>query len=139
MLTIAFSVEQLAFARNILPQLKKINPYFLFISVITNSKESIQLMIDHGADPNSFSKMGWSILHLACLRGANAAIEALLENGANPNLTSVDGRYSTLHKAFDSPGLIIDTLKLLLEKTDNINIRNLEGETLLHSAILPRQ
>jgi len=136
MLEVAITIEQIAFARDLFPQVEHVSPYFLFLSVLANSGEFIELMIEKGIDPNSLNKLGHSPLYIACLRGANEAVEILLKNNANPNLIQENGKNSILHKAISSSGLTMETLKLLLQKTDNINIRDTEGKSLLHGAVL---
>ncbi len=134
MLKVALSIEQIAFVKNILPKLDNISPLLLMISVITNSKESIRLLVEYGADPNS-NYWHHPILYWACLRGANEAIEGLVEVGANPNIIEEKKENSILHKAFESQKISMESLKLLLKKAENINFRNFDGKTLLHSAV----
>lgn len=131
MATTAISIEQIAFLKGLLPKLESKSPLLLMVSMATNSKEAIRLVIQNGVNPNS-NFWNKPILYWACLRGVNDAIETLLECGADPNITE-NNEHSILHKAFESEKTTMKSLNLLLDKTKNINIKNAEGQTLLHS------
>ena len=64
------------------------------------SKESLQAIIDHGADVNTTNNKGATALVIACLKGHLDAIRVLLNAGADLNITDTNG-YTCLHIAAD--------------------------------------
>ncbi|KRB53594.1 ankyrin repeat domain-containing protein [Flavobacterium sp. Root186] len=51
-----------------------------------NNARSVQLLIDHGADPNKTLENGYNALMSASSFGSIEVLECLLKNKANPNL-----------------------------------------------------
>lgn len=54
----------------------------------------VQLLLDHGADPNSVGSLATmdSMLHVACLHFQPQIVKALLKAGAHPNAKDARGR-----------------------------------------------
>lgn len=65
--------------------LAKASPYY-------NLKETIQFLLDHGADPNLPDKNGYTALYWATFYNAPANVLKLLEYGAHPTLADSDGK-----------------------------------------------
>lgn len=64
------------------------------------STESVEMLLDAGADPNKFEVDGWSALHWAARNGHLGVATLLLENGAH--LEQEDsGRHTALDWAYD--------------------------------------
>lgn len=56
----------------------------------------IELLVDHGADPNAISKDGRSVIFLAAeFQQRKAAVETLLKAGADPSVTNSYGTHIT--------------------------------------------
>ena len=62
------------------------------------SKETLQALIDHGADIDAKKEDGTNALLSACTKGQSESVRFLLEAGADVNITSPDGNTS-LHFA----------------------------------------
>ena len=69
----------------------------LLFAAQQGSVESLQLLLDHGADVNDTAPIGTSALTVAAYSGQRAAVDLLLERGANPNHDSAG--YTPLHTA----------------------------------------
>ena len=105
----------------------------------------IDLLLEHGADPNIVDEDGESALLIAANYGYSDVVEKLLEHGANPNITGKD-RETALFIAFkfDSSltyGYTIDiqekvnsVVEKLLEHGADPNIVGKDGETALFLA-----
>jgi ankyrin repeat protein len=59
----------------------------LMLACQGNSANIVQLLLQYGADPNTRSENGYSILMAASSFGSVEVLECLLKNKANPNLT----------------------------------------------------
>ena len=55
------------------------------------SKETLQAIIDHGADVNAVNKDSRTAIMIACAKGNTEIMNALLNAGANPNIVDVHG------------------------------------------------
>ena len=64
------------------------------------SKETIQEIIDHGAEVNSVNKRGRTALLLGCFYRQTDSVKVLLEAGADPSIADEEG-FSCLHAAID--------------------------------------
>ena len=64
----------------------------------TCKKETIQIMIEHGADVNAMNKHDETALMRACTKGHIGTINILLSVGADPNVADTDGN-TCLHIA----------------------------------------
>ena len=76
------------------------------------SKETLQAIIDHGADVNGTCKSGVTALMAACSEGNINAINVLLNAGADLNITEPNNGYTCLHEAAcgDFSGQALQTL-----------------------------
>jgi len=121
--------------------------------------EIVEVLLEHGADPNIRDKYGETPLHVAAAFGNSKVVEVLLEHGADPNARDDYGA-TPLHyaAAFDYPKIVKslpkdlsdydatplqgavefnypEVAKLLLEHGANPNIQeNKYGYTPLHYA-----
>ncbi|MBE8724694.1 ankyrin repeat domain-containing protein [Flavobacterium hungaricum] len=66
-------------------KVKNINDYMIRAASEDNEK-TIQLLIDHGADPNASLENGYTALMSASSFGSIEVLNCLLKNKANPNL-----------------------------------------------------
>nr|XP_022287363.1 uncharacterized protein LOC111100064 [Crassostrea virginica]XP_022287364.1 uncharacterized protein LOC111100064 [Crassostrea virginica]XP_022287365.1 uncharacterized protein LOC111100064 [Crassostrea virginica]XP_022287366.1 uncharacterized protein LOC111100064 [Crassostrea virginica]XP_022287367.1 uncharacterized protein LOC111100064 [Crassostrea virginica]XP_022287368.1 uncharacterized protein LOC111100064 [Crassostrea virginica]XP_022287369.1 uncharacterized protein LOC111100064 [Crasso len=81
--------------------------------------ETIQSLLDNGADVNLGAKNRMSPLYAACQNGHDSTVQLLLNNGANVNLceeTGVSPLYMACHNGHDS------IVQLLLDNGADVNL-----------------
>ncbi|WP_289659789.1 ankyrin repeat domain-containing protein [Flavobacterium panacagri] len=66
-------------------KIKNLNNYMI-LAASQNNARNVQLLINHGADPNKSLENGYSALMSASSFGSIEVVECLLKNDANPNL-----------------------------------------------------
>jgi hypothetical protein len=96
------------------------------------SGKMVQLLLDHGADPNQRQgrgEYGLKPLHLYVSRGDIAAMRVALQNGADINIMSYVG--TPLHQAAEGS---VDVVNILLDCGADIYAKDPEGNTALHAA-----
>ena len=98
----------------------------LMIAVNNRSSEVIRVLLENGADPNVEDKNGSNILSYA-LSDPNI-LKLFLDKGANPNVI-VNGQ-PLLHQAVYRNDATFQTL--LAYKNTDVNIRNSNGDNILH-------
>ena len=98
-----------------------------------NHLQVAELMYEHGADVCIRGEDGWTVLHLASLRGIRLFDTArwLLNRGADANTRNYYG-WTALHAAAWNKELEI--VQMLLEHHTDIHARNPRGEVALHLA-----
>ncbi len=101
-------------------------------SVETPNIESIQKLIDSGADVNAIDQDGKTALHWACLHGNLAAIKSLIEHGASVHVKNRRGE-TPLHKSCSS-GISELIPQYLVSKGANLTARDKDGNQPLHIA-----
>ena len=98
-----------------------------------------RLLLERGGDVNARSKNGCTPLHLAVFHGRLEVTRFLLEHGANAKL-EIEGGETVLDIAsrskYDSEEHRVGMVRLLLEHGGDINARNKNACTPLHSAVL---
>jgi hypothetical protein len=103
------------------------NQKLLHSALFVNHDETIQLLLDVGADVNAKNKLGGNSLHIAAYRNPEETVKLLIEKGAEVNFKDSRGMtplffavyYGTLDK---------EKVKLLIERGADINSRNNQGE-----------
>jgi ankyrin repeat protein len=95
----------------------------------------MDLLIQHGADPNSVDTMGTSLLMDAIYLDDEVLAEHVLKYGANPNFTNQDGDTALMWAAGRDQ---IALVKLLLSHGINPNAQNHSGQTPLMWAVGPQ-
>ena len=93
------------------------------------SKETLQAIINHGADVNSTNKNNVTSLMTACENGNIDAIDVLLNAGANPNIADTEG-VTCIHHAVNG-GCNKEILQAIISLVADINASNMDGETAL--------
>lgn len=95
----------------------------------------VELLLDHGADPNKINEHYKSApIHFAAEFGHESIIGILLQNKKiNVNLETPDSRKTALHIAIENNNF--QCSELLLTASANPNIPNLFGTTALHLAV----
>jgi hypothetical protein len=75
-----------------------------------------------------------SLLHLAAKQGRADIVKKFLECGANPNIVNEKGK-TPLHKAWKSP----ETVKILIDFKACIEVKDHQGWTPLHTAVIKKE
>lgn len=94
----------------------------------TEPIEMVELLLKHGADPNSNSKLGTPLLN-ACKYSYYEVVKVLVDHGADVNLPN---------EALDTPLLYsndIRIIKYLISKGADVNAKNKIGATILFPII----
>ena len=89
------------------------------------SKETIQEIIDHGADVNAVNSRGRTALLLGCFYRQMDSVKVLLEAGADPSVADKEG-FSCLHAAIDGH-CSKDTLQGLIDHGIHIDATRKDG------------
>ena len=92
-------------------------------------EQTVQAIIDHGADVNAINKDNETALLIACMNGQNDAINVLLEAGADTNITQTDG-HTCLHKAVNA-NCGKHTVQAIIDHRADVNAINKDNETAL--------
>ena len=93
-----------------------------------NNKETVELLIERGANVNDNEKDGWPPLMLASENGHTEIAKLLIDRGANVNKREED-KWTSLMIA--SQNGHAETLKLLIDEGANVNDKNNNGWTAL--------
>ena len=93
------------------------------------SKETIQDIIDHGAEVNTVNKRGRTALLLGCFYRQIDSVKVLLEAGADPSIADEEG-FSCLHAAVDGY-CNRDTLQALIDHDAHIDATRKDGTNAL--------
>jgi ankyrin repeat protein len=87
-------ITQLLLAQGVQPD--NTNTYYpppLQVAVHNTDTTTLKLLLEAGADPNAYSRGGWTALHVAVMKtGDTKALELLLQYGARPDLTNRQGK-----------------------------------------------
>ena len=100
------------------------------------SKDTIQAVIDYGADVNAVNKDNVTALMIACEKGNIDVINVLLQTGADPNIKNCEGA-AVLHYAAKggcSKNGNVDAIHALLSVGAHHNLTDTFGLTCLHYA-----
>jgi cytohesin len=101
-------------------------------AVLRGQVEMVALLLEKGADPNSPTPNGGTLLHDAALKGHREIVELLLRSGARVNALNGAGG-TALHDA--ALGGFRPVVELLIGKGADLEIREREtGATALHQA-----
>jgi ankyrin repeat protein len=82
----------------------------------------LEVLLDHGADPDAKDRWDWSLLHYAC--GNVDLTKFLLDRGANPNVRTCGGR-TPLHFVADEGNKAVT--QLLLSRGADVNAKDSVG------------
>ena len=94
-------------------------------------KESVELLLNRGANINHKDNDNQTALMIAAFQGHKEIVELLLDRGANINEKDNDGSTALTYAAFQGHKEIVE---LLLDKGANINEKHNDGSTALMKA-----
>jgi len=111
----------------------------LIYATRANSKETVQVLLDAGADVNQVTGYGWSPLLVATQNRYYQLGQYLMEKGANPNLANKGG-WTPLYLATDNRNIEggdypvrqpdmdhLEYIKRLLDKGADVNVRMIDS------------
>ncbi|MBP5427325.1 MAG: ankyrin repeat domain-containing protein [Clostridiales bacterium] len=98
------------------------------LSNTTSNAEIVELLLEYGADIESYDSIGFKPLHNACLLGSVDSVKLLLEHGANVEDKTLNNQES-IHLIQNK-----EKAYLLLKYGADINVKSTWGETVLLSA-----
>lgn len=106
----------------------------LYVALKNQKFENFEFLLDQGADPNSTGTAGstkdQTVLYVAILLNKKAFTRKLLDKGANPDQPDADGAIPIAEHAIATRS-DLEVVKMLLEKTQNINQTEKDGMTVL--------
>ena len=93
------------------------------------TKETLQVIIDHGADVNATNKKHVTALMLSCYKGNTDAVSALLNAGAEYDITDAKG-HTCLHAAVRG-NYRKEILQAIIDHGSVVNVTNKQNQTAL--------
>jgi ankyrin repeat protein/beta-lactamase regulating signal transducer with metallopeptidase domain/Tol biopolymer transport system component len=87
----------------------------------------LEVLLDHGADPDAKDRWDWSLLHYTCEEFDLAKL--LLDKGANPNAVENERGLRPLHLAADEGRTA--AVELLISRGADVNAKDYSGRTAL--------
>lgn len=96
-----------------------------------NHLDSVQLLLDSGADINAQGLRGESALYLAAAQGNIEVVDALIKGGADPNLATTELRTPLQRAAMEGH---LATVKALLKAGADPKAKDRQGRTALDLA-----
>eukprot|EP00095_Tigriopus_kingsejongensis_P007825 maker-scaffold204_size260821-snap-gene-1.42 protein:Tk07825 transcript:maker-scaffold204_size260821-snap-gene-1.42-mRNA-1 annotation:"transient receptor potential channel pyrexia" len=107
----------------------------LHLAAQDGNTESVQYLIQGGANVDARNARGQSALHLAALAQSPETVELLLKSGANANSGDYDCR-TPLHSAIVKGSRSYECVRLLLDGGADVNHKDRFGYSPLHIAAL---
>ena len=102
------------------------------IEAIANSKGSVSILVEGGANVNAKDMYGNTPLLLAVEKKDRETVKYLIDKGANVNVKNNNGDTPFMAAARNGD---IETIKLLMSKGVNVNSKDGKGNTILIEAI----
>ncbi len=106
----------------------------LFVALKKNREEIFNFLLDKGADPNSSGTAGsiknQTVIYVAVINNKIDVIQKLLDKGADPSIPDSGGAVPVSEQILTSrPD--VSVIKMLLDKTQDVNKQETNGSTLL--------
>lgn len=106
----------------------------LMIASIRGDQAIAVMLLDVGAEVNATDDIGDTALVNAIRFSEKAIIELLLGRGAELSFKAHTTGYTILHLMADDPEMDTDIVKLLLDRSPNVDVKDNQGETPLKLA-----
>jgi|GEM_PF-3541444 len=106
----------------------------LMIASIRGDREIVEMLLDAGAEINATDEGGETAIVLAIRFQEKAVIELLLARGANLSFRDKYTGHTLLHRVADRPEMDADILKIVLDRSPNVDVRDNYGVTPLKVA-----
>jgi ankyrin repeat protein len=106
----------------------------LMIASIRGDLEIAKLLLDAGAEVNATDDIGKTALADAIRFQEKAVIELLLDRGANLSFKEKYTGWTLLHLVADRPDMDADIVKIVLDRSPNVDVRDKHGVTPLKMA-----
>ena len=100
----------------------------LMLAAQKDDAETVQWLIDNGANVNHQDKNGRTSLMFSAMSGFLKTQEALLKNGADPNIQDNDGKTALIFSAQENQ---LESAKMLVEYNADITIKDNDGKNAL--------
>ena len=99
-------------------------------------KDRLRFLLSSDASPEIYIQ-GYTALHIAAEQGTAESVRELLGHCTNPNARTRPNEEAAIHLATVQADFTLfkEKLELLLQNNADINIPNLEGDTVLHLAM----
>lgn len=113
-------------------------PLHVAVEAPRNEIATVQVLLEHLADPNAVNYIGAAPLHYVCLRKGNwrGLSNIMLENGANVDCQTHAGK-TALH--FASENQLAELVEVLCVFGANTQLLDTEANTPLHLALHPQE
>nr|XP_026692876.1 BRCA1-associated RING domain protein 1-like [Ciona intestinalis] len=99
----------------------------LHLAAIQRDLAALRLLLgEEGTDVNAKDNAGWTSLHEACNRGYSDIAEALINSGAFVDIPGYENETPLMDAVANNR---VETVKLLVQKGANVNLRSLQGKT----------
>ena len=102
------------------------------LAAMAPDERSLELILEHGAQPNERSRAGLSALHWACMFGTEGSVKELLAYGADPNQLDNAGAPPLLYAVSRD---MRHSVVLLLGAGARVDTVDLQGNTAVSKAI----
>lgn len=106
----------------------------IFFSAQSNDVNRVNCLLQKGTPVNIEDCSGYTALHYGARNGHMKICKLLLENGANINALTRSGHATALHRAATQGH--IEITEFLLKSRADPNIRDADGYTALHRAVI---
>lgn len=101
------------------------------IAAISSDERALEILLEHGADPNEATRLGLTPLHWATMLGAEGSVRELLRYGADPNRIDASG-VSPIFPAVSRD--MRHAVTMLLQHGARIDLVSKNGNTVLSTA-----
>ena len=105
----------------IVKMLRTCKPYLLHQALVRNVKEqeTVEILLENGADANRWCKDGYMPIHIAAQSGSLRNMQLLIKFGANVNARRKNGWWLAIHYAIYKKRTHI--VRFLIEKGSDVN------------------
>jgi len=109
------------------------DPNIVLFESVLKDKDTVQLLLDYGANPDHRTVEGETVLMYACLNGRLDIVKLLLKKGAKVNATNSKNETALLYacSGHEKPAIV----KLLLENDADPDIKSSDDNSALYTSV----